>query len=99
MGWKTASSLRQRSTVQFTIIARLLKLCDIVHEGTHAIDMREYYGYDFLKSRGSWEKRAFFYERQFQISMGVELEYETVDEMLAHIWGSYDNELYNPYKN
>ena len=48
-------------------------LSDIVHEGTHAIDMKEYYGYDFLKSRWSWEKRAFFYERQFQISMGVKL--------------------------
>ena len=74
-------------------------LSDIVHEGTHAIDMREHYGYDLLKSHWSWEKRAFFYERQFQISMGVELEYETIDEMLVHIWGSYDNEFYNPYKN
>lgn len=53
----------------------------------------------FLNRVGVGKKELFLYERQFQISMGVELEYETVDEMLVHIWGSYDNELYNPYKN
>ena len=71
-------------------------LSDIIHEGTHALDYMERYGVNGL-SRWSWEKRAYFYERQFQIATGNNIDYVTINDMLIHIWMNYPNEIYNPY--
>ncbi len=73
-------------------------LSDIVHEGTHALDYNRCYGWNGLP-RWAWEKRAYFYERQFQIAMGSRPDFATISDMLVHIWGNYKNEIYNPYKN
>ncbi len=71
-------------------------LSDIIHEGTHALDYMERYGVNGL-SRWSWEKRAYFYERQFQIATGNNIDYVTINDVLIHIWMNYPNEIYNPY--
>ncbi len=73
-------------------------MSDIVHEGTHALDYNRCYGWNGLP-RWAWEKRAYFYERQFQIAMGSRPDFATISDMLVHIWGNYKNEIYNPYKN
>ncbi|MBO1628458.1 hypothetical protein, partial [Bacillus arachidis] len=40
---------------------------DIFHEGTHIIDYNNKSGMSGVSS-WSWEKRAYYYERQFQIN-------------------------------
>ena len=63
-------------------------LSDVVHEGTHALD--------FLNGvpeeiRGSWigETKAYTEERLFQIAAGLPIEFETIDDMMVHIWMNY----------
>ena len=73
-------------------------LNDIVHEGTHALDYDNRFGSKGI-SRWVWEKRAYFYERQFQIATEGRVDFATISDMLVHIWGNYKNEIYNPYKN
>lgn len=73
-------------------------LSDIVHEGTHALDYDNRFGSKGI-SRWVWEKRAYFYERQFQIATEGRVDFATISDMLVHIWGNYKNEIYNPYKN
>lgn len=68
----------------------------IIHEGTHALDFNSGYGEEGL-SCWSWEKRAYFYERQFLLAIGDEVEFPTINEMLVHIWRHYKNEIYYPY--
>lgn len=58
---------------------------DAAHEGTHALDYLD----GFRGSNYSWEKRAYYYERQFQIYTGRELDFETLPGMLRHIYGAY----------
>jgi len=71
-------------------------LSDAVHEGTHVLDFRNNFGSSGLSS-WSWEKRAFFYERQYQLSTGRATDFQTIDDMLTHIWGNYENRIYDPY--
>ena len=72
-------------------------LSDIIHEGTHALDYINKFGFNGL-SQWAWEKRAYFYERQFQISTGIEVNHATIHDMLMHIWMNYKNNIYMPYK-
>ena len=69
-------------------------LSTIVHEGTHALDYISEYGKDGV-SHWAWEKRAYFYERQFQLAIGEQVDFTTINEMLIHIWSNYKNEIYN----
>jgi len=71
-------------------------LSDLVHEGTHMLDYNNSFGINGA-STWSWEKQAYFYERQFQIATGGKVEYETIDDMLVHIYSSYNRGIYNPY--
>jgi hypothetical protein len=71
---------------------------DAVHEGTHALDFINKFGYDGAKSQWQWEKRAYYYERQFQIVTNGKTEFKTLNDMLFHIWSNYSYEIYNPYK-
>jgi RHS repeat-associated protein len=73
-------------------------ISDVVHEGTHVIDYINQFGINGL-SMWSWEKRAFFYERQFQIATGSYVEFSTIEDMLVHIYSNYKREIYNPYNN
>ena len=65
-------------------------LSDIVHEGTHAFDnFHKNVTVPYGKNPYPWEKRAFFYERQFQRAGGGAAEFETIHEMLDFIYESY----------
>ncbi|MCW7538237.1 LysM peptidoglycan-binding domain-containing protein [Aquabacterium sp. A7-Y] len=71
-------------------------LTDTVHEGTHGLDFINGYGATSPKTRWQWEKRAFFYERQYQLSSGQIPQFSTPRDMVFHIWEHYDNDIYNP---
>jgi hypothetical protein len=60
-------------------------LSDAVHEGTHGLD----YLRGFAGGTYQWEKRAFFFERQFQLWTGMEPEYSTVAGMLHFLYIAY----------
>jgi hypothetical protein len=60
----------------------------IVHEGSHAIDYVNGVRYDFAA-----ERNAFFYERQFQKAVGLEVEYETIETMINYIKIAYKDLL------
>jgi len=65
-------------------------LSEIVHEGTHVLD--EVGGLvktPYHINPYAWEKRAFFYERQFQRASGGPVEFSTIDSMLKFIKGNY----------
>lgn len=70
---------------------------DTVHEGTHARDYLDGFGLDTPKTVWQWEKRAFFYERQFQLSIDMKPEFSTSRDMMFHIWSNYGNDIFNPY--
>jgi len=72
-------------------------LTDTVHEGTHALDYVNGFGLNSPKSVWQWEKRAFFYEHQFQKSAGMTPDFATPRDMMFHIWRNYKNEPYSPY--
>lgn len=69
---------------------------DIVHEGIHVIDYLDGYGVEGV-SNWSWEKRAYFYERQFQIQNGEVPNFENLNDLQVHIWRNYENSIYDPY--
>ena len=73
-------------------------LSNVIHEGTHALDYIHKYAYRYPKSVWSWEKRAYFFERQFQIATGRKVRFETIDDMLVHIQKYYPNKPHTPYK-
>ncbi|WP_326981777.1 hypothetical protein VUJ46_16285 [Chryseobacterium sp. MYb264] len=60
-------------------------LSEFVHEGTHALDSLE----DFVGDTYQWEKRAFFHERAFQESVGLDKDFDTIREMLDFIYVNY----------
>jgi RHS repeat-associated protein len=60
-------------------------LSDTLHEGTHALD----YLNDFNGNVYQLEKRAYFYERQFQKAGGGILEHQTIDKMIGFIYANY----------
>ena len=57
------------------------------------------YGMDGTKSVWQWEKRAWFYERQYQKASGDFVEFDDVNDMLVNIYQNYDNVPFNPYGN
>ena len=73
-------------------------LSNVIHEGTHALDYIHKYAYRHSKSVWSREKRAYFFERQFQIATGRKVRFETIDDMLVHIQKYYPNKPHTPYK-
>ncbi len=66
---------------------------DLVHEGTHGLDYINDFGVSIPKPRFSWEKRAFFQERQFQMMSGAKPDFATFGDMLSHIRTNYANDL------
>lgn len=60
-------------------------LSEFVHEGTHALDHFD----GFVGDTYQWEKRAFFHERAFQESVGLEKDFDTIREMLDFIYVNY----------
>jgi hypothetical protein len=60
-------------------------LSDTLHEGTHSLD----YLNNFNGNVYQLEKRAYFYERQFQKAGGGQVEFETIDKMLGFIYANY----------
>lgn len=65
-------------------------LSDIVHEGTHVLD--ELLGtvtVPYQVNPYAWEKRAFFYERQFQRAGGGTVEFGSIKAMLNFIYTNY----------
>jgi hypothetical protein len=74
-------------------------LTDTVHEGTHALDYINDFGRKAPKRRWSWEKRAFYYERQYQITTGQKPEISTPNDLLDHISNNYENDIYYPYED
>jgi hypothetical protein len=70
---------------------------EAVHEGTHSLDFINGFGSANPVSRLVWEKRAWFYERQFQIAAGEIPEFSTLEQMLLHINSAYKDEIFNPY--
>jgi len=68
-----------------------------VHEGTHALDFLNRYGFGGTKSVWQWENRAWFYERQFQLSTGSPVDFPNFEDMMQHIQNSYRRGPFNPY--
>ena len=60
-------------------------LGDLVHEGTHARD----YNNRFFGSVWQKEKRAFWYERQFQTASGSHVDFPNTNDMLYFIYRNY----------
>lgn len=62
---------------------------DAVHEGTHALDWLR--GFPDVTDADilSLEKRAFFFERQFQRATTGTSEFTTIEEMLKFIFENY----------
>jgi YD repeat-containing protein len=65
-------------------------LTDTVHEGTHVLDeVGGLVRVDYNLNPYAWEKRAFFYERQFQLAKGETPEFSSIQEMLDFIYRVY----------
>lgn len=58
---------------------------DIVHEGTHALDYLD----DYQGSVYQWERRAFYFEQQFQKWVDRPLEFEDMNDMMKAIYELY----------
>jgi hypothetical protein len=54
---------------------------ELVHEGTHSLD----YLNRFVGNNHSWEKRAYFFERQFQLAIGKTPDHSSIAKMIYHI--------------
>lgn len=66
---------------------------DAVHEGAHFLDdlnpnMIPNFG-QYSLNPFSWEKRAYFWERQYQVAKGIPVEFESINDMINHIYQSY----------
>ena len=66
----------------------LTKFADTVHEGVHALDFKNGVPTEII---GSWtgEIKAYTEERLFEIAAGLPVTFETVDDMMVHIWSKY----------
>jgi len=75
-------------------------LSELIHEGTHTLDNLEIQkllddGASDLQinkqfgNNRSFEKRAFFHERAFQLAIGIPPDFNTIEEMLKHIFRYY----------
>jgi RHS repeat-associated protein len=63
---------------------------DAVHEGTHALDViGGFHGWVW-----SWERRAYYFERQFQLYKGRSVTFKTLNTMLNHIKINYPKGWY-----
>ena len=74
-------------------------LTEIMHEGVHATDYVNGYGKGVLKSVVSWEIRARFYERQFQLRHGLPVDFAKLDAMIEEVKSEYEDAIYDPYTN
>jgi hypothetical protein len=63
-----------------------LRSSEVVHEGTHVLDFIN----EFKGTLFQWEKRAYFFERQFQIAKKMFVEYPNIKDMLLHIFFGYN---------
>ena len=63
-------------------------LSDIVHEGTHALDFLNHLDQMYISSRQG-EINAYTAERAFQIGAGLPVQFESIDDLLVHIWSNY----------
>ncbi|AZA52914.1 hypothetical protein [Chryseobacterium sp. G0201] len=75
-------------------------MSELIHEGTHTLDyLEEQRLFELGKSEAeidkilgdiySFEKRAYFHERAFQIATEMDVEYKTIESMLEHIFYTY----------
>lgn len=64
-------------------------LSETVHEGTHALDFLRGLPDETTEDLWSLEKRAFFYERQYQRAVGSSVDFASIDEMLEFIFENY----------
>ena len=61
---------------------------DVVHEGVHAIDFIN--GVDeSVISSWSGETSAYSAERLFQLESGMQVQFESEEDMMVHIWSNY----------
>ena len=72
---------------------------DTVHEGVHAIDMNNRFGFNPLKTTRDWEFRAYDAEREFQLATTGRAQYPTATSIMNHINGNYSNPggLFDPF--
>lgn len=72
---------------------------DVVHEGTHGIDMYNKFGSNPLLTTRTWEFRAYQAEGEFQRAIGKTVQYPTGQSIMNHITNNYPNAdlLFNPY--
>ncbi|MBC8755505.1 hypothetical protein H2O64_12580 [Kordia sp. YSTF-M3] len=67
----------------------------IIHEGTHALESIVEASLDFKEqvlkfgNIHSKEKRAYFYQRQFQIEMGFKLDFRYLNEISKFVKNNY----------
>ena len=74
-------------------------LGDLIHEGTHALDFVSGFGKNTLKTVGQWEKRAYFYERQFYRWNNEPVRFDSINDMIRSVKPDYPkwDQLFNPY--
>ena len=61
---------------------------DVVHEGVHAMDFIN--GVDeSVISSWSGETSAYSAERLFQLESGMQVQFESEEDMMVHIWSNY----------
>ena len=64
-------------------------MSDAVHEGTHALDFLKGLPAATAGDVISLEKRAYFYERQYQAATGGPVDFPSIADMLKHIADNY----------
>jgi hypothetical protein len=62
-------------------------MSEIVHEGTHVLDNLS----GFIGDVYQIEKRAFFHERAFQHAVGIEKDFDKIEDMVNFIYIEYKN--------
>lgn len=63
---------------------------EIIHEGTHALEYEAGVSQDIIRTREG-ELRAYKAEHQFQKAAGMPLDFANEDEILIHVFRSYDS--------
>lgn len=63
---------------------------EIIHEGTHALEFKAGVSQDIIRTREG-ELRAYKAEHQFQKAAGMPLDFANEDEILIHVFRTYDN--------
>lgn len=63
---------------------------EIIHEGTHALEFKAGVSQDIIRTREG-ELRAYKAEHQFQKAAGMPLDFANEDEILIHVFRTYDS--------